>query len=226
MTEVELLKRMPLAEYISVTSAAEILGGGRDRVQELLHLIGIGNIPCRSHAPTAGSTRAIPGLGIVRAMPLLESDTDPDTVFIESNDVLWRWCVDVEAALHSYPDGPPKEVVEIRFCNLKKRSVEQLLDSSQSPAHQTATLAPRYAVGIPYEAPEPKEQRQDRRLQACIDAGLPMDTRRALLRLPDGVGRVADDEGVSRQAFSADVKAALQRHENARREGTTAGRAC
>ena len=72
---------------------------------------------------------------------------------------------------------------------------------------------------------ETKEQRQDRRLKACIDAGLPMDTRAALLRLPDGVGDVADRESVTRQAFSADVKDALNRRESAIREGRTVRRA-
>lgn len=73
--------------------------------------------------------------------------------------------------------------------------------------------------------PETKEQRQDRRLKACIDAGLPMNTKAALSRLPDGVGDVADREGVTRQTFSTDVKAALMRRENAIREGRTAHRA-
>lgn len=72
--------------------------------------------------------------------------------------------------------------------------------------------------------PETKEQRQDRRLKACINAGLPMDTRAALLRLPDGVGDVADRESVTRQAFSADVKDALNRRESAIREGRTVRR--
>ena len=73
--------------------------------------------------------------------------------------------------------------------------------------------------------PETKEQRQDRRLKACIDAGLPMNTKAALSRLPDGVGDVADREGVTRQTFSTDVKAALKRRENATREGRTVHRA-
>lgn len=74
-------------------------------------------------------------------------------------------------------------------------------------------------------ATETKEQRQDRRLKACIDAGLPMDARAALSRLPDGVGDEADREGVTRQAFSTDVKAALKRRESAKREGVAVHRA-
>lgn len=67
--------------------------------------------------------------------------------------------------------------------------------------------------------PDQKEQRQDNRLQACIDDGLPMNTKTALLRLPDGVGAVTDKLGLTRQAFSTDVKAALQRRETARSAG-------
>jgi hypothetical protein len=68
------------------------------------------------------------------------------------------------------------------------------------------------------QEPETKEQREDRRLKMCEDAGLKMD-KAALLRLPDGVGKAADREGVSRQAFSDDVKAALQRKISRDREG-------
>lgn len=75
------------------------------------------------------------------------------------------------------------------------------------------------------QATETKEQRQDRRLKACIDAGLPMNDKRALSRLPDGVGDVADREGVTRQAFSTDVKAALKRLASANREGVKVHRA-
>lgn len=73
-----------------------------------------------------------------------------------------------------------------------------------APAQTAETPAP---VVAKYE---PKEQRQDRRLGACETAGLVMpDSYRG--RLPDGVGRVAATEGVTRQTFSADVKAVLKR---------------
>ncbi len=68
-------------------------------------------------------------------------------------------------------------------------------------------------------APETQQQRQDRRLQACIAAGLPMGSKAVLLRLPDGVGALAISEGVSRQTFTADVKAALQRRASSQRQG-------
>jgi hypothetical protein len=70
-------------------------------------------------------------------------------------------------------------------------------------------------------ASETKEQRQDRRLQECVNAGLSFDGYKG--RLPNGVGTVAASSipKVSRQAFSVDIKAALLRRENARREGVT-----
>lgn len=93
-----------------------------------------------------------------------------------------------------------------------------------APQHQAAQSreAAHVAADSASNAPETKEQRQDRRLQACIDADLPMNTKAALSRLPNGVGKVAHLEGVTRQAFSVDVKAALKRRESARREGATA----
>lgn len=83
------------------------------------------------------------------------------------------------------------------------------------PEPMRALARPAEAVVTP-EPTETKEQRQDRRLAACDAAGLKMD-KVALSRLPDGVGDVADSEGVTRQAFSTDVKAALNRREAAKR---------
>lgn len=103
---------------------------------------------------------------------------------------------------------------------------EDLLTDT-APA-QTATPAPvvnALECASDDPAPETKEQRQDRRLKACIDAGLPMNGKAASLRLPYGVGAIAEREGVTRQAFSTDVKAALERRGNAKREGVTVHRA-
>ena len=67
---------------------------------------------------------------------------------------------------------------------------------------------------------ESKEERQDRRLKQCVDAGLTMD-KKALSRLPDGVSLVAEAEGVTRQTFSEDIKAALKRKIELNRAGGT-----
>ena len=95
-----------------------------------------------------------------------------------------------------------------------ERGISLLVQTTdQTEAVKPASDAPKQSPATPApveHATETKEQRQDRRLKACIDAGLPMNTKAALIRLPDGVGDVADREGVTRQAFSTDVKAALK----------------
>lgn len=107
-----------------------------------------------------------------------------------------------------------KNEYEAAFNGWRNAMVRQLLQPA--PAQSPATPA--------VQGNETKEQRQDRRLKACIDAGLPMNDKAALLRLPYGVGDIAESEGVTRQAFSIDVKAALVRQENTKREGLTVHR--
>ena len=109
----------------------------------------------------------------------------------------------------------PGERMEITKAEFQALKAQYGVMPEQSPA----TPAPVV------QATETKEQRQDRRLKACIDAGLPMNDKRALSRLPDGVGDVADRESVTRQAFSTDVKAALERRASANREGVKVHRA-
>jgi hypothetical protein len=59
---------------------------------------------------------------------------------------------------------------------------------------------------------ETKEQRQARRYQACVDAGLTMP-QNAFGKLPAGIGELAKKEGkgISRQSFSEDVKKHIDR---------------
>jgi hypothetical protein len=96
-----------------------------------------------------------------------------------------------------------------------------LLDFGSKLPIETPQAAPVVPVG---DAPETKEQRQDRRLKACEDAGLVMPASH-LSRLPDGVGDVAASEGVTRQTYTPDLRAALKRREAARREGVPVHRA-
>lgn len=60
------------------------------------------------------------------------------------------------------------------------------------------------------KAAETKEQRQARRHQMCVDAGLamPLDDYASL---PRGIGKVAAREKITRQAFAEDVKAHINR---------------
>jgi len=82
----------------------------------------------------------------------------------------------------------------------------------------TEQLAFDATTGAATEPPETAVQRQDRRLQQCVAAGLTMD-KTALRRLPNGVGDVAEKEGVTRQTFSADIRAAIARKLEKERTG-------
>lgn len=82
-----------------------------------------------------------------------------------------------------------------------------------APAQNTATPAPN----------ETKEQRQDRRLFECEAAGISFKNYKG--RLPDGVGKVAELMGISRQALSKDLEEVLERRESAKKEGVRVHRA-
>ena len=75
------------------------------------------------------------------------------------------------------------------------------------PAVATATLG---AATATRSRGETAEQRQDRRLQMCIDAGMEMPVSLPA-KMPRGIGKIANAEGISRAAFTADVKAAIAR---------------
>lgn len=125
------------------------------------------------------------------------------------------------------PDGtllkitPPMRfaIEELRFEAACLKRVAALSATPVLASNETSCATP--AIGPRADArTESKVQRQDRRFDACIAAGLQMPDS-ACGRLPDGVGRVAAAEGVTRQAFSDDVKAAMQRRDAKRREGVT-----
>ena len=78
-----------------------------------------------------------------------------------------------------------------------------------APAAQEPPLAP--AAQVPAgRTKETAEQRQKRRYQMCIDAGLKLPDN-DYARLPSGISDVAAQEGITRQAFSEDVKAHINR---------------
>lgn len=106
-----------------------------------------------------------------------------------------------------------------RFKNLRK-------DSMPKSQHDWLELAHRENWPLPKELlsaissdakshhlkpqKESAIERQSRRHQACIDAGLELPTN-DYRRLPDGIRHLADREGVSRQQFAKDVKAHINR---------------
>ncbi len=58
---------------------------------------------------------------------------------------------------------------------------------------------------------ETTEQRQKRRYEACINAGLAIETQNTYAHLPRGVGKLAKAEGISTAAFNKDVKLHIER---------------
>jgi hypothetical protein len=76
---------------------------------------------------------------------------------------------------------------------------------------QTRTLAgDGKSAGAGVRKQESQEQRQARRYRQCVAAGLPMPSN-DYAALPRGIGALAKAEGITRQAFSEDVKAHINR---------------
>lgn len=78
------------------------------------------------------------------------------------------------------------------------------------PLKSLSQMQPQPDPQRPLALPESKEIRQAKRWALCVDAGLrmPSDTYSPL---PRGVGAIADSLGISRQAFSQDLKAHAER---------------
>ena len=79
-----------------------------------------------------------------------------------------------------------------------------------APWSRPTTPSPAPVVAESASGGESTEQRQARRYQACIDAGLTMPND-DYSHLPRGIGALARVEGISRQSFSEDLKAHINR---------------
>jgi hypothetical protein len=88
----ELAAQMPLDEYIPISEAAKILGGGAVRVKSLMELVMTGGLFSWSHSsPHCAPARInYHKIGLEFDLPNLTPDTDPSTVMIPSKEVLWR----------------------------------------------------------------------------------------------------------------------------------------
>ena len=144
----ELAATMPLEGWITITDAAKILGGGATRIKALMDLVMTGGLFSWSHscphmAPTEFTFFKI---GLTGELPPLAPDTDPSTVLIESKEILWRWCLEVEMLLRAVDDDklPPKERVTARLQALQSRAYE--LKTGTGPASPT-TPAGRWPWG-------------------------------------------------------------------------------
>jgi len=141
MTADELAAHMPLDEYIPISVAAKILGGGGARIKSLMDLVMTGGLFSWSHSSphSAPSRMSYPGIGLEFDLPNLMADTDPETVLVSSKDVVWRWCVEVEELRQDIDSEwlPPKELVKARFQELCERAYR--LKTGVVPADKPAS---------------------------------------------------------------------------------------
>ena len=122
---------------------------------------------------------------------------------------------------------PPTDIRRIFSVVVQKVDVHRWLEFKGIKPRFPFSPPPR-DIGVPatnesfFEpTAETAEQRQARRFQACIDANLQMPDN-DYERLPRGINRVADAEGISRQAFTDDIKAHIRRR--GKRADESAGR--
>lgn len=99
------------------------------------------------------------------------------------------------------------DAFRVRGCDLEAFADAQT--STPTPVVSAPAVALPERVALPAKAEAP-EVRQARRYQACISAGLSMPTD-TYTRLPTGIKRLAECEGITRQAFAEDVKAHIGR---------------
>lgn len=139
----ELAAQMPLDEYIPISEAAKILGGGAGRVKALMDLVMTGGLFSWSHScPHLGPSRVSHHkIDLEFDLPNLTPETDPGTVLIPSKEVLWGWCVEVEELLQDVDDEglPPKERVKARLQALKARAFQ--LKTGMAPDIPAAPVA-------------------------------------------------------------------------------------
>ena len=85
---------------------------------------------------------------------------------------------------------------------------EFFAELAQTSNTSTAGLPTQTAT--PGPVAESAEQRQARRWQMCLDAGLPMP-RDTYAQLPRGINEIAKTEGITRQALAQDLNARRER---------------
>ena len=109
-------------------------------------------------------------------------------------------------ALHLFAPGTNLPTNDRTGALVSTAQVLQLMRDGRHKSEHASELA---AVddGPAQETPA---QRQARRYQMCVDAGLVMPTN-DYASLPRGVGKLADREGIARQSFSEDLKAHIRR---------------
>jgi hypothetical protein len=98
---------------------------------------------------------------------------------------------------------PADAAVKDEFGTTIDYSVESKIQNTQSVTKDTLNELHTHA-----ETPT-QQQRRARRYQICIDAGLTMP-QNDYSPMPRGVGAIAKQEGITRQAFVEDIKAHIR----------------
>lgn len=147
MTMDELAARLPFERYIPITEAAQILGGGDNRIKSLMEFAMTNGVSLGSHScPYHPVERTFIKIGLAYELPILTPDTDPSTVTIKSDEVLRRWCLELETLLYSVVNGDlaPRHKVEARFAALNSRAYELKTGSKPTPVDSadSGTTAP------------------------------------------------------------------------------------
>lgn len=92
--------------------------------------------------------------------------------------------------------GEDAPLVRPDGCRVTAAGILQLVDTHTTPAQAEPQAAPMVAANA--------EQRQARRWQMCIDAGLPMP-QDTYAQLPRGIKEIAKAENITRQALAQDL---------------------
>ena len=115
----QLIERLPLPDELSVTDAADVLGGSH-WVTTIMHLVEGGNWLSWTHSPAHGEQRELINktLNVQYFLPRVGPETNPAEVIVEGKEVLWRWCVEYEHLLQGV-DAPSKKSVSEREESIK-----------------------------------------------------------------------------------------------------------
>jgi len=107
-----------------------------------------------------------------------------------------------------------KRSIERFSISLETAKLNRQLDDYLNPPPTRQLFREPYAERLsnaPAVGKETPEQRQQRRYEACIKAGLEINTENTYAHLPRGVGKLAKSEGISTVAFTKDVKLHIER---------------
>ena len=227
MNTEELAALLPLAQHIPVTVAAQILGGGKATVQNLIERVTSGEIFSRSHSSphTAPSVVTYPKIGLAQELPAVTPDTDPATVLIPSRDVVWCWCRDIEQLLIPTGDTTMLEArISARLQALQSRAYE--LKTGSAPTNSTPAppqVVPEVNIVGNSTTPDP-----ERRLARLRALGGDVIYKRGEWKITGISALVASEKGEGRKrcdekTIRADLKEAAENENEAKRAGFGSG---